>query len=266
MSSKQLVRQQKVENKLNIINFPFLEPQWLQLDCMCYPNIVYSHLVHVLGRGVCKNSSPAVVQHSDLRWPASKLQRKKSISGHRLGWIIWGSRGRTEWSKMEKRQKDRGQKGRDEIVNCSLQTQISIRLLAHFLSVKAFSSFVPHAQSNVSSSWTTWMEPFQCWWLLTDRANLIILRMCSTYRPQNTEFGGKNILEIAEKLNETWGGWTICQEKSQLNVGTSPGILILGFVKALFPAGRNSAPGEDKFCLINLVGDIWGKWMFLLYQ
>lgn len=125
MSSKQLVWQQKVENKLNIINFPFLEPQWLQLDCMCYPNIVYSHLVHVLGRGVCKNSSPAVVQHSDLRWPASKLQRKKSISGHRLGWIIWGSRGRTEWSKMEKRQKDRGQKGRDEIVNCSLQTQRS---------------------------------------------------------------------------------------------------------------------------------------------
>lgn len=46
------------------------------------------HSVHIPGRGACKRSSPVVVQHSALRWPASILQRKKSISGHRLGWLI----------------------------------------------------------------------------------------------------------------------------------------------------------------------------------
>lgn len=92
---------------------------------------------------------------------------------------------------IKNRKKAEGQRTEGQGWNSKLlytNTEISIRLLAHFLSVKAFSSFVPHAQSNVSSSWTTWMEPFQCWWLLTDGANLIILRMCSTYRPQNTEF------------------------------------------------------------------------------
>lgn len=124
----------------------------------CYPNIVHLHLVHVLGRGVCKNSSPAVVQHSDLRWPARMLQRKKSISGHRLGWLILGSRGRTKWSKMAKWREDRGQKGRDETVNCSgLQTQRSASIYRPiFCSVKALSLFVPRAQSNVSFGWTMW--------------------------------------------------------------------------------------------------------------
>lgn len=41
------------------------------------------------GSGVFKSSSPSVVQHSALRCPASKLQKKKSISGHWVGWLSW---------------------------------------------------------------------------------------------------------------------------------------------------------------------------------
>lgn len=49
------------------------------------------------------------------------------------------------------------------------------------------------------------------------------------------------------ELNKT-GGRTICQERKQLNVGASPGILIyglLGFARALLSAGWNSLPGGD---------------------
>lgn len=99
-----------------------------------YLSPAHLHLVHVLGRGVCKNSSPAVVQYSDLRWPASMLQRKKSISGHRLGWLILGSRGRTKWSGMEKG--GRSKKGWE---NNLTKTRASPP--ARFLSVKASSWF-----------------------------------------------------------------------------------------------------------------------------
>lgn len=60
----------------------------------------YNPWMDIPGRGTCKRSSAAVVQQSVLRWPANILQRKKSISGHWLGWLIWRSRHTAaQWSK-----------------------------------------------------------------------------------------------------------------------------------------------------------------------
>lgn len=125
------------------------------------------------------------------QWPQVTSEHAAEEEEHlwTSAWLAYlGKQRQNKVIKMAKRWEDRGQKGRDEIVHCS---EISISLSAHFLPVTALSLFVPHAQSNVSSRWTMWTGPFQSWWLLTDRANLITVRMRSTYKPQHTELGGK---------------------------------------------------------------------------
>lgn len=52
----------------------------------------YNHATDIPGRGTCTRSSARVVQQSALRWPANILQKKKSISGNWLGWLIWRGR------------------------------------------------------------------------------------------------------------------------------------------------------------------------------
>lgn len=77
----------------------------------------YNPGMDIPGRGTCKRSSAAVVQQSALRWPANILQRKKSISGHWLGWLIWRSRHTAaQWSKeMGKGRLHRKKKARAEM-------------------------------------------------------------------------------------------------------------------------------------------------------
>ena len=62
----------------------------------------------VPGIGVVRYWTPSVAQQSALRWPASILQRKKSISGHWDGWLSYGKRKETGRTTLAQLRKDRG--------------------------------------------------------------------------------------------------------------------------------------------------------------
>lgn len=84
-------------------SFCFLWPELQNLLIrFCITRHCPLNTVHIPARGIFMSSSPTVAQHSALRCPASILQRKKSISGQWLGWLIWKKSTQTRTGHIRK--------------------------------------------------------------------------------------------------------------------------------------------------------------------